>query len=104
MDIVGPLPLTARGNRFILSIQDNLTTFLYLRPITVHTAEVVAKELLNYFSIFGLPTVILSDQGTEFRFEVLKELITTFEIEHILCSPYHPESNGALERSHALFH
>ena len=41
--------------------------------------------------------MILSDQGTEFRSQLIQELHEKFGIKHILCSPYHPESNGALE-------
>lgn len=101
MDIVGPLPLTINGNRFILSLQDNLTKFLCLQPIPVHTAEVVVRGLLQFFSMFGLPKHIVSDQGTEFRSNLLNEMNTSLGIDHILCSPYHPESNGALERTHS---
>ena len=100
MDIVGPLPLTIEGNKYILSIQDNLTKFLWLYPLPVHTAEIVTQGLLHFFSTFGIPDMILSDQGTEFRSQLIQELHDKFGIQHILCSPYHPESNGALERTH----
>lgn len=101
MDIVGPLPLTISGNRFILSLQDHLTKFLFLKAMPQHTAETVAKNLLTFFASFGLPKTLLSDQGTEFRSQVITKLTNDFGISHIFCSPYHPESNGALERSHS---
>ena len=62
MDIVGPLPLTIRGYRFSLTIQDNLTKFIFLKAMPVHTAEQVSSELITFFSLFGLPQMILSDQ------------------------------------------
>lgn len=55
---------------------------------------------LKFCTQFGFPYSILSDQGTEFSSCTLKEIKKLLAIKHKFCSPYHPESNGALERSH----
>ena len=46
----------------------------------------------------GLPSVITTDQGTEFRNTMNKELMRRLDIEHRLTSPYHPQANGLDER------
>ena len=42
----------------------------------------------------GLPSVITTDQGREFRNRVNKELINTFSKQHCLTTAYHPQANG----------
>src|ERR1043166_9953503 len=47
---------------------------------------------------FGTPKVIQSEQGTHFVNKVVKELTEKFRIKHSLSSPYHPQTNGLVER------
>ena len=42
--------------------------------------------------------VILSDRGTHFRNKLVDRLCKKFEIKHKLLSPYHPQTNGLVER------
>src|SRR5438067_2049989 len=46
----------------------------------------------------GCPRVILSDRGTHFRNELVDGLCEKFKIKHKLSSPYHPQTNGLVER------
>lgn len=102
IDTVGPLPLTESGNKFVLSIQDDLTKFTSFIPMQNHTAETVATNLFNNFiSKMGLPKSILTDQGSDFTSNLMKELSKLFRIKKIQTTAYRPESNGALERVHA---
>ena len=55
----------------------------------------IPKALGKFFSVFGIPKIIQTDQGTNFA-QVLKEL----GVQHATSSPYHRESQGALERFH----
>lgn len=100
MDIVGPLPETNNGNRFILTLQDDLTKYLQAYALPEHSAPIVAIYFLKFCTQFGFPYSILTDQGKEFTSSTLKEINKLLTVKHNLCSPYHPESNGALERSH----
>lgn len=100
IDIVGPLPLTVNGNRFIFTMQDDLTKYSYAVPIPNHEAQTIAIELSKFITLFGIPKSILSDQGTDFTSKLMKELTKLFQTKHVFSSPYHPQSNGALERSH----
>ncbi|KAL3279297.1 hypothetical protein HHI36_016805 [Cryptolaemus montrouzieri] len=100
LDIVGPLPLTELGNKFILTMQDDLTKYSYACCIPNHEAKTIADEFLKFITLFGIPETILSDNGTDFTSNVIKELNKLFKIKHIFASPYHPQTNGSLERSH----
>ena len=48
--------------------------------------------------MLGLPSVITTDQGSEFHNEVNAALMTTFGIKHRLTTAYHPQANGMDER------
>lgn len=50
------------------------------------------------FFVMGLPSVITTDQGSEFRNQVNRELMDRYGIQHRLTMAYHPQSNGLDER------
>jgi transposase InsO family protein len=101
LDIIGPLSLTENGNRFILTFQDDLTKYSYARSIPNHDAKTIAESLFEFIMMFGVPKSIVTDNSTDFKSDLLKEVNNIFKIRHISTSPYHPQSNGALERSHS---
>lgn len=101
IDIVGPLPITENGNRFIMTMQDDLTKFSYATVIPNHESKTLANEFVKFITIFGIPETILTDNGSDFTSGLIKEVNKLFKVRHILTSPYHPQSNGALERSHS---
>lgn len=101
LDIVGPLPLTESGNKYILTLQDDLTKYSQAYALPNHEALTIAQAFVQQFICnFGLPKSILTDQGKEFTSKLLREVAKLFKIKQIQCSAYHPQSNGALERSH----
>ena len=102
LDIVGPLPETFEHKyKFILTMQDDLTKYSQAYPMQTSSAEETARNLVFYISHMGIPKMIVSDQGTNFCSEVFKQLQKLFGIKHIFASPYHPQTCGALERSHS---
>ena len=100
IDIMGPLPITDDGNKFILTMQDDLTKFSYAEPIPNHEAKTIASKISKFITLFGIPKIILSDQGTDFTSNIIKNLVSLFRTKHVKSTPYHPQTNGALERSH----
>ena len=58
----------------------------------------VAEELGKFFSRMGVPTEILTDQGSNFTLQLLKEVYRMLKIEPIRTSPYHPQTDGLVER------
>lgn len=102
LDIVGPLQPTTNGFRYILSCQDNLSKYILAFPLKTETAEEISQILVkSIILIFGIPTIILTDQGTNFCSELFNRVCKLLKIEKIHNSAYRPESNGALERAHA---
>ncbi|KAI2666655.1 Gypsy retrotransposon integrase-like protein 1 [Labeo rohita] len=74
MDLVGPLPKSARGHEHILVIVDYATRYPEAVPLRKATAKNIARELLLLFSRVGIPSEILTDQGTPFMSRLMADL------------------------------
>lgn len=64
-DCVGPLPKTKRGYQYLLTVMDVSTRFLEAFPLRNISAKSVLDCLLKFFTQFGLPREIQSDQGSK---------------------------------------
>lgn len=82
-------------------MQDDLTKYSQAYPMRSCSAEDTAKTFVVYISHMGIPKMIISDQGANFCSDLFKQLSKLFSIKHIFASPYHPQTCGALERSHS---
>ena len=101
MDIVGPLPITSNGNRYILTIMDYFTRYVHAIPLKRITAGTVAKAIIdNWILKYGTPDAILSDNGTQFKNRVLEKIYQILNIKQKFATPYHPQTNGMIERFH----
>ncbi|KAL5489194.1 hypothetical protein EMCRGX_G018260 [Ephydatia muelleri] len=98
MDIVGPLPRSSSGNRYILVVCDYATRYPEAMPMWAVDAEAVAEELVKMFTRVGIPREILTDQGSNFTSQLLAELYRLLHIRPIRTSPYHPQTDGLVER------
>ena len=68
IDISGPLPLSPRENKYILTIQDIFSKFADAIPLSQIVAATVATALAEQFiSRYSCPRIIHTDQGTNFK-------------------------------------
>jgi transposase InsO family protein len=103
LDIVGPLTTTLAGNRYLLTFQDELSKFTLAVPIQQQDSVTVAKVFVKEVVLkFGIPQVLLTDQGTNFLSELFANVCKLLKIKRIKTTAYHPPSNGALERTHRV--
>ena len=100
LDLVGPLPNS--GNYpYIFTMRDRNTGFLITAPIRSKVSEGIIRTFEQKFlSVFGLPDTIISDQGSEFNSSIFQSFCANLGITHQTTNPYHPQSNGKLERCH----
>lgn len=78
MDIVGPLPRSKAGNRYILVLCDYATRYPEAVPLWSIDAEHVAEELIKIFARVGVPQEILTDQGSNFMSKLLLSSIVSY--------------------------
>jgi hypothetical protein len=99
MDIVGPLPITENGNRYILTMIDHFSRYGWAEPIANKDSKNVCRCLSKWLkNEEKKPEMILTDNGCEF---VNNDFKTFAEDNHILTrrgSLYHPQTTGAVER------
>ena len=99
IDFVGPLPVTERGNKFILVVIDYFTRWCEAFAMSTMDAGSTAHILVTQvFARFGMPYIIHSDQGRNFESVLLKNIYDRFEIARTRTTSYHPQCNGMTER------
>ncbi|CAF4927487.1 unnamed protein product [Rotaria sp. Silwood1] len=104
MDFCGPLKRTPRENRYVLIITDYFTRHVVAIPLPNCSAEKTAEALFNeYFCKFGVPSLIITDQGSHFRNQLLSNMRLLIGYNHIYSTPYHPQTNGIVERFNSTF-
>lgn len=99
IDIMGPLPVTEKGNQYIMVVGDYFSKWTEAYPLPDHTAQTVADTLVcEFICRFGTPTRIHTDQGREFESHLFKRMCELFEIDKSRTTPFHPQSDGMVER------
>ena len=103
MDLIGKFhPPTSHGHHYALTAVCMLTGFTWCIPLKTKTAEEVTKAYLDHiYSNFGGSVKIMTDNGTEFKNKLFKEVIKKLGTEFsIHLPPYRPQSNGKIEGFH----
>ena len=101
VDIVGPIePRSERKSRYILTMIDYATRNPEVVALPGIETERVGEALVEMFSRVGIPDEMLTDCGSQFTAEVMKEVSRLLSLQQITTTPYHPICNGLIERFH----
>lgn len=93
-DLIGPLPRSTRGYRYILVILDTFSKFCLLYPLRSATAALVAQHLENdIFMIYGIPKFLICDNGPEFKGQPLRSLADKYHFRILYNAKRHPQAN-----------
>ena len=99
MDILGPLPESNNRNLHVLVVADYFTRWTEAYALPNQEADTVAHKFVNeFFFRFSLPEQLYSDQGRQFESTVIKEVCNLLQIKKTRTTPYHPQSDGLVER------
>jgi hypothetical protein len=101
VDLVGPLPASVEGFKYLFTMADRSSRWLEAIPLKSMAAEdCVDVLILAWVAWFGVPTIITSDQGSQFTSSLWAGLTKLLGIKHVQTTAYHPQSNGMVERTH----
>lgn len=103
VDLFGPLPETANGNKWVLIVEDISTRWVELFALKNATSPDCAKTLINeVFLRFGVPRRVLSDNGVQFISAVMQQACHCMGISQSLTPLYHPEANPVERKNRDL--
>eukprot|EP00117_Sycon_ciliatum_P047528 scpid79697/ scgid33944/ Uncharacterized protein K02A2.6 len=93
LDFAGPF----LGKMFLIVV-DAYSKYLEVIPMSTATSAGTIKSLRRLFATFGLPTHIVTDNGSQFTSAEFKSFLRANGIAHTCSAPGHPETNGLAER------
>ena len=100
VDCFGPLPVTPKGNFYILLFSDRFSrrADMYAVSAAEFTAEGTVEILFNeYIPLRGCPVSLISDHGLQFYSKLSHAVYKILGTRKILTSSYHPNDTGGLE-------
>jgi len=99
IDILGPLPKSAKGNLFILVVTDRFSKLTQAVPLRSIKALDVSIAFVNEWVFkYGAPRRLLSDNGSQFISDLFQRVCSVLEVHNALTMTYHPQTNGQTER------
>lgn len=82
-----------------LIMVDYYSQYFEISPVNTYNSQTVVTQCKSMFSRHGIPCQIISDGGPPFNSQHFKEFCQSWDIDHVMSSPYYPKSNGLVERT-----
>lgn len=100
IDHLGPMEQTQKSYKYILTIVDGFTKFVWIYLTKTLTTNEVIQKLEHQQAVFGNPRRIISDRGPTFTSNVFEDYCEQLNIEHVKINTGVPRGNGQVERMH----
>ena len=98
VDFKGPLPVSTKGNQYLLTIIDEYSRFPFAYPCRDMTSTTVTQCFNHLFSLFGMPDRVHNDRGTDFISTETQNYLLSKSIATSKTSRYNPQGNGQVEK------
>lgn len=96
IDFIGPLPRSKKGFCHLLVVVDSFSKFVHVHPVRNATTSSVIEFLENrIFLIFGVPEIVVCDNGPQFIAKDFKTFLEGYNIKTWYTARYHPQANAA---------
>ena len=89
------LPRSHKGNKCVMVVTDCFTKWIMAYSLPDHKARTMQKD---FMFTFGMPEVLHTDQGADFESNLMKEMCQLLGEVKTRTTPYHPQSDGQVER------
>ena len=102
IDFIQDLQKSQKGNTQIITFIDYATRYVVAKAVPNRSSKTVATFIYEIMIKFGAPYEIISDRASCFTSELMQEYLHLQEINHYPSTPYHPNTNGCVERMHGV--
>ena len=85
--------------QILLVVSDYYSNFIEVEHLSKATTSSVSKALKAMFARYGVPDVLILDNGSQFASEDFAEFTRKWRFDHITSSPHYPQSNGKAENA-----
>ena len=100
LDVMGgELPVSSKGNRYVLMIICNVTRWLEAIPLRNLRAQTIADKLVDFFCSKGIARVVRCDNMAGFKSQLLTAVREKLGVGAAYSAPFHYESHGRVERA-----
>lgn len=99
LDTIGPMPISENKNKYIITCICEFTKYVILFSTPGATADDALKALLHISGRFGVIYEIMTDQGPQFKNELIEKYCEFWKIGQRFSLPYRPQANGIVERA-----
>ena len=100
IDILGSLSVTSRRKKYIIVLIDFCTRYIEAESLAHIRSDAIADWFINKIVLrHGAIRKVISDQGRSFCSEFTEAVFKLTKSQHVMATPYHPETNGLVERS-----
>ena len=102
VDLIGPLnPMSSQKHRYVLVLVDYATRFPDAIALKDIEASSVADALWTFWTRYGVPQEVVSDRGSQFTSQLLREAYSMLGVKGVFVTPYHAMANGLVEKFNA---
>ncbi|PNX58048.1 gag-pol polyprotein, partial [Trifolium pratense] len=103
MDLLGPFPTAAGQNKYLIVAVDYFTKWIEAEPLaSITTFNVLRFFKRNILARFGIPQVVVTDNGTQFTDKKMREFMARIGTTQHFTSVEHPQTNGQAEAANRV--
>lgn len=103
VDTLGPLPVTIRGNKFVIVARDVFTRYVEAQAIGSVNPSSAADFLTALFGRFGPSRLVITDKGPQFLNDLVRDTLLAFGVTQRFSTPDHSRGNASAERNILVF-
>ena len=87
-----------KGAVYLLII-DYFSRWIEIARMEQTTSNKVVQHMKSIFARYGIPEVVVSDNGPQYSSALFSQFANTYGFKHITSSPHYPQANGEAERA-----